>query len=171
MKCLAAILEAPVQEIHIDTDDPLLQILMTDYQALKALKPLVAKLAHCTPVFMENLWILIIQYLMFTWTASCFQHLVKCIFQLLCRTQQDLRPSEWEVKIWSMFISCTKADRKGCKNGMGKQMGTLPVGRLNRWPWGPETCWVHTGAQLYLTSELVNFLLVTLTFSEGWFSC
>lgn len=55
MKCLAAILEAPVQEIHIDTDDPLLQILMTDYQALKVLKPLVAKLAHCTPVFMENL--------------------------------------------------------------------------------------------------------------------
>lgn len=66
MKCLAAILEAPVQEIHIDTDDPLWQILMTDYQALKVLKPLVAKLAHCTPVFMENLWILIIQYLMFT---------------------------------------------------------------------------------------------------------
>lgn len=66
MKCLAAILKAPVQEIHIDTDDPLLQILMTDYRALKALKPLVAKLSHCIPVFVENLWILIIQYLMFT---------------------------------------------------------------------------------------------------------
>lgn len=66
MKCLAAILEAPVQEIHIDTDDPLLQILMTDYQAWKALKPLAAKLAHCTPVFIENAWILIIQYFMFT---------------------------------------------------------------------------------------------------------
>lgn len=63
MKCLAAILEAPVQEIRIDTDDPLLQILMTDDQVLG---PLVDKLVHYVPVSAESLWILIIQYLTLT---------------------------------------------------------------------------------------------------------
>lgn len=63
MKCLAAILEIPVQEIRIDIDHLLLQILMTDYWALG---PLVDKLAYCTPVSTESLWIFIIQYLTLT---------------------------------------------------------------------------------------------------------